>query len=101
MGRPVKPAWEHEIIASEFSATNPIPHRFSGLLGNLELDRSLRLLLHYNGASCNTFSMHDISNFKLHQIARSQLTVNGEIKQSEFPCPLRQLEAYADRPNLL
>jgi hypothetical protein len=43
----------------------------------------------------------DIPHAQFHQVARSQLTVDGKIEERELAAPVRELQAHADGPNLL
>jgi uncharacterized protein (DUF2336 family) len=49
----------------------------SGLIRDLELHRTLSLLLHDDGARCHTLSVADIVDSQLHQITGAQLAVDG------------------------
>jgi hypothetical protein len=59
---------------------HPSPNGFARLLRDLGLNRPLGFLLHDDGARGYWFTLRDISKAKLHQIARSQLAVERQLK---------------------
>ena len=46
-------------------------------------------------------AVRDVAYPELQKIARAELAIDSEIEQSELPRSLLELEANADRPNLL
>jgi hypothetical protein len=53
------------------------------LARNLELNGSLRLLLHDNGSRSDSIAMRYIADAQLHEIASSKLAVDSEVEQGE------------------
>lgn len=45
--------------------------------------------------------MHKIADPKLDQIARSQLAVDGQVEECQFPDPVGELQADPNSPDLL
>jgi pimeloyl-ACP methyl ester carboxylesterase len=64
---------------------NPACDRVSRLLGDFELHRALRLLLHDDRAERYMTTLDHIVDSESNQIATAQLAVNGEVEQREFP----------------
>ena len=79
---------------------DPCAHGLAGWLRNFELHRALRLLLQHDGPRCHILTVADIPDPQLHQIARPQFAVDGEIKQCEFPPTIRELQANSNCPYL-
>jgi hypothetical protein len=59
---------------------DPVANRFSGLLGDLELNGQPRLLLHHHSPPGNRRTVGDVSNSNLDQVTASEFAVEGEIK---------------------
>lgn len=68
--------------------------RVARLLGQLELDRPLRRLLHDNRATSDLATLDRVVPVEPYQITAAQLAVAGEVEWCEFPCSMIQL-----RPN--
>ena len=49
----------------------------------------------------NPFCVHKITDPQLHEIARSQLAINGQVKQRQFANPTAELQPNPDRPDVL
>lgn len=92
---------EQEILAPQSLTPNPRSQCVTRVLGDFELNRPLRLLLHDNGACCDTFSMHDIPDVQLHEIALSQFAVDSQIEHCQFASAVVELQANSDCPDLL
>jgi hypothetical protein len=71
------------------------------LLGDLELNGSLRLLLHYDRSRRDAITVRHVANAELHEIASAQLAVNGQVEQGQVSQSIRQLQANTDRPDVL
>ena len=63
---------------------DPFRNRIAGLIRQLELNRSLRFLLHDDRACGDGRTMRDVIHAQAHEIARAQLAIDGEIKQREI-----------------
>src|ERR1700690_3519584 len=101
MRRQLYPARKQVILCFECCVPNPSEERFSGRLRNLELNRSLGLLLHDDRARGDSITVCDIADTQLHEIAAAQLTVNRQIEQRRLTLPIGQLEPNPYRPNFL
>lgn len=80
---------------------DPGSNRLPGLLGDLELNRSMCLALHDHGAWQNDLALSDVANSQVDQVAPAQLAVDGGVEQSQVPRLFRKLEPYADCPDFL
>jgi hypothetical protein len=43
----------------------------------------------------------DVSDLEAHQVAATQLAINGEVEQRQLASPLSNFEADSDRPDVL
>jgi hypothetical protein len=59
---------------------DPAAYRFSGLLGDLELNGLPRLLLHHHSPSGNGRAVGDVPHSNLDQVTASEFAVEGEIE---------------------
>jgi hypothetical protein len=80
---------------------DPGGDRLARLLGDLDLDRPLGLLLHDNRAGCDPTALDHIVNMEPDQITPAQLAVQGEVEQRKFPGSMAQLQPNPDRSDLL
>ena len=64
------------------------------------LHRSLGLPLHHNRTGCDVTTLDHVVNAKPYQVAPSQLAVDGEVEQREFPGSMIQLQSNSDGPDL-
>src|SRR5271154_890120 len=101
MGRLRNAAWKEVLLWLQMGGADPGGDRGPGLLGDLKLHWSLGLLLHDNRAGRNMATLNQIVNAQPDQITPSQLAVDGEVKQREFPGPMIQLQSNPDGPDLL
>ena len=81
-------ARKEELLRLQMGRRDPGVDRVPCLLGDLELDRALSLLLHDNRPRRNPSALHDIVDAKPDQIAPAQLAVDGEVEQCEFAGPM-------------
>jgi hypothetical protein len=77
MGRLSDSAGEQAIVGSQAGAFDPLNNRFSCLLGDLELNGSLCLLLRDNGSGSDSIAVRYIADAQLHEIASSELAVDS------------------------
>ncbi len=95
------PTREQMLRRIQVCAPNPVRDRLAGLLGDLELNRLSRLLLHHHRAGCHPVALRDISYSQFEKIAGPKLTVDGEIEQRQVAMLLIDLSVNPYRPNLL
>ena len=75
------PARAKVLLQLEIGLGNPCGDSAPSLIRQLELHRPLRLILDGHCPGLDLTSMDDVANAEIYQIAATQLTVNGEIKQ--------------------
>ena len=68
----------------QFSVIDFTKHRLTSLLGNLEIDSHLRLLLHDNGAMEDVLALCDTLHAKTHQVAAAKLTVDRQVEKRQI-----------------
>jgi hypothetical protein len=61
------------------------------LLRKLELNRPLRLALQDHRSLRNPVALVDVADAKADEVTPSQLAVDGQIEERQFPRSLRQL----------
>ena len=94
-------AGEQVIVLSQAGLCDPGRHSRSGGFGDFELDVALRLALEDYCPVQKTLSVGDITDAQGHQIAATQLAVDGEIKQAKVTDLGRQLQTNPDGPDFL
>src|SRR5690606_7677095 len=78
---------------------DPCFKALTGLLRNLELNRTLGLLLHDGGSRGHVASVTDVLHLQSREIARSKLAIDCDIEHREFPDVRRHLKSRSDCPN--
>ena len=78
-----KRGWETGTVPASVDPRDPGADRVPGLLGNLELDRSLGLLLHDDRTGGDPTALDDIVDAQPDQIAATQLAVDGQVEQGK------------------
>ena len=101
MGRLGNATRKEELLRLQMSGRDPRGDRIPRLLGDLKLHRSLSLPLHHNRAGCDMTTLDHVVNAKPYQVTASQLAVDSEVEQREFPDPMVQLQSNPDCPDLL
>src|SRR5450631_563944 len=74
---------------------------FPRLFGDLKRHVPLRLLLHDDRAGGDMTVLDHVVDAKSHQIAPTQLAVDGEVEQCEFPDSMIQRQSNPDGPDFL
>jgi hypothetical protein len=94
-------ATKQEIAGSLLGRRNVLIDRLAGLLGDLEPDRKLGLVLP-NGRPVDRIAMRrDILDSKAHQVSATQLAIDREIEErqvSRAPC---ELQSSSNGPDVL
>jgi hypothetical protein len=96
----IDPAWEGEFVKPATAALQPSQDCRSGWLQQLELNRSLCLLLDNHRSGSNAAACYQIADFDLHQVASSQLAVDCKVKQSAIAHLAGLVEHEPNCPNL-
>lgn len=94
-------AREQVIAVATAPLLDPPADRLPGLLGDLELDRMARLLLHHGRAGAHRTVQRDIADLEADEVAAAELAVDGEIEHRQVAGRIRQLKADADSPDML
>ena len=87
------PAGEKEIFRSKASLLDPGLDGIARWRCDLELHRSLRLLLHDDRSGCDLLAMADIANLEFHEVTASQFAVNAEVEQRKLSDAALHLKA--------
>ncbi len=66
------------VLGFESRQTNPVYDRFPGLLGNLELYWTLRLLLHDDGTSGDSITVRHVAHPKSDKATGSELAIDAD-----------------------
>jgi hypothetical protein len=90
------PAWEEVLAGSEMRLLDPGGDRLPGLLGDLELHRPVRLVLHDHGARQDRLALGDVQNTQAYQVTAAQVAIYGEIEQRQITGLSGELEPYSD-----
>ena len=77
MSRRSKPARKQWVLRSQPGVSDPSPDRISGLLRDLELRRTLGLLLQNNRPGCDATPVADLSDAQLDQVTGSKLALRS------------------------
>ncbi len=93
-------AREQKCAGIQVRGLDPRVNRFACWLGDLELHRTFRLLLHDNSARRDLIAVGNIQDAKLHKIASAELRINGEVEQSQIPSAVPQLKPDPDSPDV-
>jgi len=91
----VKPAGEEKVPRLQPGLLDPRLQGIPGGLRDLELHRTLRLVLHDDGARRHLVSMTHVPDLQGHKVAATQLAVYAQVEQREFAHTALHLEADA------
>lgn len=91
MARSVDPAWEQEVFAAQVRLADPILDGRPRAGRDLELHRTMGLVLHDGRAIGDFVAVADVANAQCHQVAASQLAVESEVEQGELARALLHL----------
>jgi hypothetical protein len=94
-------ASEKEIATCSAAGAEIGHHGLPGVICYLECHGAARLALANRRPIRDRAVRGDVVNLERHQIAPSQLAVDGEIEECQIPDPLRYLEMSANRPDVL
>ena len=91
MRRVVDPAWKDEVVGPQSGLLDPLLHGFARGRGDLELHWTLGLVLHDHGAGGHLVAVADVPDLQTHEMAASQLAVDSQVEEREFPHPTLHL----------
>jgi hypothetical protein len=95
------PAREQVVARLPRTAGNPRQHGVSRLLGDLELHRPSRLLLHHCGPGPHPSAQKDVIHPQGNQVTAPQLAVDRQVEHGEVPQPLLKLIRMAQTSSSL
>lgn len=72
-----------------------------GGLCDLEMHRTLGLVLHDDGACRHGFAVADVPDLESDEVAAAKLAVDAQVEQGELAHPALHLETDAQRPDVL
>jgi hypothetical protein len=96
----VDAAWKKIVLCFQIRMGNPRRYRRACRLRNLELYRSAGFLLKDEGAGRHALAVADVAYPQLHEIARTELAIDSQIKEGEISISTGNLKSYANRPYL-
>jgi hypothetical protein len=96
----VYPTGERKVIYRPSAPLEPCQQTRSGICCDFELDRSSRFLLDHHRTRSDIRTYHQCADLRLHQIAPSQLAIDGEVEQGSVSHTPLAIKEEADRPNL-
>lgn len=88
VGHVVVTAREDEVVQRAAAPLEPCSHRFTGRIHELELNRSLGLLLNDDGTVADTPTRNYVADPHCNHVTSAQLAVDCEIKQGSVPQPI-------------
>jgi hypothetical protein len=100
MWRCVEAARKYVVLRMYSGRPNPSDDGLTCLLREFKLHRTLGFLLHDYRARSDDTSVTHVPHTQLHQIARSQLAVDGEVEERQLSRAAADLQSYADRPDI-
>ena len=74
----MEPARKQKVLRLQPGVFDPCLQGVTGGLGNLELHRSLRLVLHDDGACRHLVAVADVPDLESDEVASAQLAVDAE-----------------------
>lgn len=84
-------AWEQEVVGAEPRFRHPGADRVPRLFSDLELHRTLCLMLHDDRARANPTALDNVPNPERHQVAAAQFAVDPKVEQGEITGAMFQL----------
>jgi hypothetical protein len=69
MPRAICSTWKQEIVRSKIRLAHPTLDGLPSLLGDLELNGTMRFLLYDDGASCDAITMANVPGAKTNEVA--------------------------------
>ena len=94
------PAWEQPSVQIAAPSIEPVSERAACLRGNFELHGAAGLLLDNRGAPFQRAGRHDVRQPQRHNVAASQLAIQGNVEQRQVTHAALDLKAHADRPDV-
>jgi hypothetical protein len=83
----VKPAGEQEVLGLQPGLLDPRLQRVPRGLGDLELHRSLGLVLHDDGARRQLIAMTHVADLEGDEVAAAKLAVYAQVEEGQLTYP--------------
>jgi hypothetical protein len=99
--RVVDAARKQEVLGRQPRLLDPLLRRVSSDLGDLELNRSLGLVLHHQGSRRYSIAVANVPDLQAHQVATAQLAVDSQVEQCELPHTALHLQPDAQSSDVL
>ena len=100
MRRVVNPTGEDEVVSSEACLLDPFLHSVAGCRRDLELHRTLRLVLHHHRARCHLVAMADVSDLETDEITAAELAVDSQVEECKLAHSVLHLQADSKSPDV-
>jgi hypothetical protein len=101
MRRIGKATWKQALLRLQFRLLDPGGDSGSGRFGQLELDRPLRLSLHYHRTSQDLVAMRDVAHPQIHKVAPAQLAVDRQVEHRQISNLMGVLKLNSNCPDVL
>src|SRR5450432_3413810 len=101
MRRVVDATRKDEVVRSQSGLLDPLLDSVASYWCDLELNRTLGLVLHNDGPSCHLVTVADVPHSEANEVAAAQLAVDPQIEEGELARPAFHLKAYAKCPDVL
>ena len=97
----MNPARKQKVVRLQAGLLDPLLHSVSGRGRDLELHRTLRLVLHDHGASRHLVAVADVPDLQADQVAAAEFAVDSKIEECQFAHPVLHLKSNLERPDVL
>jgi hypothetical protein len=91
---------KHEVVRPQPGLLDPLLDGVAGCWGELELNRTLSLLLHHHGARCHLVAVADVPDLEAGEIAATQLAVDPKVEEGKFAHPVFHPQADSEGPDV-
>src|SRR5579864_3696839 len=96
----MNPTREQEVVRLQAGSRDPCLHRLAGRRRDLELHRTLCLLLQNDRPCSDSIAVAQVAHAQLHQVAGAQFAVDTQVEECEVPQPSLHLQADPNGPDL-
>jgi hypothetical protein len=99
MWRGTQPAWKQIVDGPQSPCPDPGFNALTSLLSDLELNRSLRLLLHDHCPRSDMATLADVFHEQPSQVTHPEFAINCEVEHRQLSDVRRHLQPSANRPD--
>lgn len=97
----MQPARELEVLSLQLGLLDPRLQDFPCRRGDLNLDRSLGLVLHDDGARCELNAVADVADPQGNEVATPELAVDAQVEERQLAHAVLHLESHPKCPDVL